>query len=418
MNIKIDREGDAMKRRLVTMLCVLVVSVCMVNVASGFDLGDIMIHGFMSQGYMKSSDNNFIGNTEEGTYEFHEIGINLGVPLTDELRFGAQLFSRDIGEYGNNDVTIDWAFLAYEWKDWLKLRLGKVKLPYGFYNGKRDADMLRTSTLLPQSVYPESIRDFVVSFNGVSAYGNLDIGAFGDLDYEVFMGTVDIESDNPFMRNLLSLIGMGLITEGIDPIDYWLSVGGEMNDLDIDVSHFEGGQLIWNLPIAGLRLGGSYLQGKGDVTSGALDAEISLDSIAVLSAEYETGPFILTGEYLNLDCDIGLPFLPPYSVGIEGWYGSVSWQVNEWLRLGASYGEYYPNSDDKDGRLFVGAGLRDYYAWQKDTTLSVRFDLNDYWCLKMETHFINGVAQCDLAENPGIMEEDWTLYTLKTSLAF
>ena len=105
-------------------------------------------------------------------------------------------------------------------------------------------------------------------------------------------------------------------------------------------------------------------------------------------------------------------------MGIEGWYGSVSRQVNEWLRLGGSYGEYYPNSDDKDGRLFVGAGLRDYYAWQKDTTLSVRFDLNDYWCLKMEKHFINGVAQCDLAENPGIMEEDWTLYTLKTSLAF
>ena len=31
-------------------------------------------NGFIAQGYLKSSDNNYFGRTDEGTYEFNEIG--------------------------------------------------------------------------------------------------------------------------------------------------------------------------------------------------------------------------------------------------------------------------------------------------------------------------------------------------------
>ena len=63
----------------------------------------------MSQGYFKSNDNNFLGKSKEGSFEYNEVGLSFALPISDELRFGMQLFSRDIGEYGNNDFNVDWA---------------------------------------------------------------------------------------------------------------------------------------------------------------------------------------------------------------------------------------------------------------------------------------------------------------------
>ena len=35
-------------------------------------LGDLNVNGFISQGYMQSSANNFLGRTADGTFEFNE----------------------------------------------------------------------------------------------------------------------------------------------------------------------------------------------------------------------------------------------------------------------------------------------------------------------------------------------------------
>ena len=398
-------------------MTVLLVSLGTANFAWAFDISDIMIHGFLGQGYLKSSDNNFLGNSEEGSYEFNEMGINLVVPLTDELRFGFQFFSRDIGEYGNNEVTLDWAFLAYEWQDWLKFRVGKVKMPFGLYNGQRDADMLRTSVLLPQTVYPEGIRDFVVAFNGVDIYGTLDLKGGGDLEYDVFGGTINMSPDSPFLSNLSYSVAADLQTKGIDFSALIADTDIDLNDIDFDTYHMEGGQLIWNMPIGGLRAGVTYLQLAGGISLGTSSTDLSMD-LSVFSAEYERGPLLMAAEYLKFGGELEFHSIPSYEIDLEGWYGSLSWRIKDWLSVGASYGEYYPISDDKDGDSFVAAGLRDYYAWQKDAAISLRFDINEYWAIKLETHFMNGVALCNLSENPEIMDENWNLYIVKTSLSF
>ena len=62
---------------------------------------EVDIHGFISQGYLKSTGNNFLAETKRGTWEFTEVGINFGTYVTDELRLGMQLFARDLGEMGN-----------------------------------------------------------------------------------------------------------------------------------------------------------------------------------------------------------------------------------------------------------------------------------------------------------------------------
>ena len=125
-----------------------------VSTAGAFSAADVDIHGFASQGYLKSDDNNYLANTEDGTAEFTEVGINFSKEF-DQLRIGLQLLSRDLGDYGDNEIYLDWAMGDYRFNEMLGIRIGKVKTPVGLYNQERDLDMLRIPVLLPAAVYDE-----------------------------------------------------------------------------------------------------------------------------------------------------------------------------------------------------------------------------------------------------------------------
>ena len=64
---------------------------CLLALCAGcnaMDIPQIDIHGFVSQGYLKSDDNNYLGRSEEGTYSFNEAAVNFSGDLTDKLRIG------------------------------------------------------------------------------------------------------------------------------------------------------------------------------------------------------------------------------------------------------------------------------------------------------------------------------------------
>ena len=44
--------------------------------AGAAEIAGIDIHGFISQGYLQSTDNNYLANTDKGTFEFNEAAIN------------------------------------------------------------------------------------------------------------------------------------------------------------------------------------------------------------------------------------------------------------------------------------------------------------------------------------------------------
>ena len=52
----------------------------------------IDIHGFVSQGFLYSSANNYLARSADGSFEMTEVGVNFTVTLTDQLRAGMQLF--------------------------------------------------------------------------------------------------------------------------------------------------------------------------------------------------------------------------------------------------------------------------------------------------------------------------------------
>ena len=95
--------------------------------AQAFDMEDLEIHGFASTGYLRSTQNNYLLLSKEGSFEFNEAGLNVASSLTDNFRVGMQLFSRDQGEVGNNEVSVDWAFLDYQRNEAFGIRVGRIK---------------------------------------------------------------------------------------------------------------------------------------------------------------------------------------------------------------------------------------------------------------------------------------------------
>ncbi len=108
-----------MKKNIITMVILLF------GMTSAYALESekINIHGFIAQGYMQSSDNNFLADTKDGTFEFNETAINFSTRVTPKLHVGIQFFAHDLGDLGNDEIKVDWAFADYRWNSRLGLRV-------------------------------------------------------------------------------------------------------------------------------------------------------------------------------------------------------------------------------------------------------------------------------------------------------
>jgi hypothetical protein len=414
--------------------------------AHSAEVAGVDIHGFISQGYLQTSDNNFLAQTEDGTFEFNEFGINFGKELTDKMRVGLQLFSKDLGDYGNNEVVIDWAYGDYRWKDWLGVRVGKVKAPHGLYNETRDVDMLRNSIFLPQSVYPEVARDATLNLMGGGAYGNVDMGLLGGLNYQAYAGTQNIDANEHLAQTLMG------VTYG----------GTEVSNKAIDVDRKYAAGLTWDTPLDGLRIGGTYQRSDMQLISdydfslwfdptlfppGAGIGTSYIDSKSenyVVSAEYTWNNLLVAAEYFWADREIAYNQLD-FATGGEvptfekhkpmGWYVQAAYRFTDWFELGAYYSEYYAERDNKDGEdtrmdpvfgetLIISPSHR---AWLKDICLTTRFDVNEYWTVKLEAHQMDGSNQLSGFDNPmapddpyGLnqLTDDWQMYAAKVTFSF
>ncbi|MBI5897096.1 MAG: hypothetical protein HZB24_14200 [Desulfobacterales bacterium] len=327
--------------------------------------------------------------------------------MTDKLRIGLQLFSRDIGDAANNKVTLDWAYADYRFQDWLGLRAGRIKLPLGLYNETRDMDMLRTSIVLPQGIYNDLLRDNMIAANGVGLYGNVEMGLAGGLEYQAIAGAINTDPDS----------GVGKYIE--DGFGGAGTIGG---DIDNDTSY--SGALRWETPLEGMRIGYSIFDGAADIPitlGGTIPATIEgSTTIQIFSAEYTWHDLVVAAEYMHQKnestIESSIP-IPDRNFTGESYYLSASYRFVDWFTLGAYYSEYYPDKDDKDG----DNEAIDHNAWEKDLALTLRFDINEYWIFKVEGHAVDGIANVlsvDNADNNDFSEDRWYYGAAKLTFNF
>ncbi|MBI5559392.1 MAG: hypothetical protein HY885_17340 [Deltaproteobacteria bacterium] len=405
-----------MKRSLSTssiLLALLISPAATAPPCHAFDLGEYLsINGFLSQGYIDSHGNNYLGDSQDGSFQLNEFGLTLNSAVTDNFRLGMQLLSRDVGQEGDNDVLIDWAMADYRWQDWLGLRLGKVKLPIGLYNQGRDSDFLRPMVFLPQSIYDEGKRTLVVAAVGGSLYGNLSLGSSGDLEYQAYYGSVDFRSDSGQAR------GMALLAARIAKMKKL----GAVNDLTADNRYVYGGSLIYTPPLAGLRAGVSYFAGESDfdfdVGTGQGEALGAMKDFVVLSMEYSLQKMILVAEYTEQTGDREVLGFDVPDGRSQGGYVQLCYHALERLGVSAFYDVFYADKNDHDGSGLVAQGQPDFLGWRKDLGLGLHWEITSQWLAKAEYHVVDGAALQLAIFNPEGVERYWNYVVLKTSFNF
>lgn len=368
---------------------------------------EVDIHGFVSQGFLATRYNDYlVDGSQRGTFEFTEVGVNFTSQLTDDLRVGVQLFARDLGPLGNYRPQFDWYYLDYHLRDWLGLRAGRTKIPFGLYNESSDIDSARVPVLLPASVYPIASRDYLLAQTGGELYGNLRLGGAGELEYRTYGGTIHIDTTD---------------------------TGDEIERLS--VPYVYGARLMWLTPFEGLQVGASAQRLRLDVAfrpdpeltdpliaanllpadfSGVVEARVRA-LLWVASLEYARDDFLFATEYSRWNTDVESTvqvLVPNDSTVSERFYAMASYRVTPWFTPGAYYSVLYPDIDERSGRS----------AMQHDIAATLRYDLNTHWLVKLEGHYMIGTAGLSPELNDNVpksqLSPEWGLLLLKTTAYF
>ncbi|MBN1382385.1 MAG: hypothetical protein JXA41_11965 [Deltaproteobacteria bacterium] len=381
-------------------------------------LGGVEIHGFVSQGYLKSHSYNYLANdSKKGSFQFNEMGVNFSKQVTDNLRIGIQFFSRDLGDAANNKISLDWAYGDYHFKDWLGIRVGKIKIPFGLYNETRDMDMLRTCIVLPQGIYNDLLRDVLIAMQGAGAYGTIPLHKAGSLEYQAMAGVINLDKDN----------GIGKYVES----KFYGSLD-VLDDFNTDTSY--AASLRWNTPLDGLALKVTTLKYDYDLPvemsflGTTIETSVGIKNfLMVYSAEYLLNDLTLAAEYstTELETSFTLPIYGRITSETKGesYYAMGSYRFKEWLEVGAYYMERYPDKHDKKGHSLkqssgYGYNFPEYLAWLKDTALFIRFDVNDYFLFKVEGHYLDGVETVMFGDNPNFKDKSWYYFAAKATFSF
>jgi hypothetical protein len=358
------------------------------------DPAAVDVHAFVSQGFLVTQNANWLArDSTKGSAQFSEAGINFTKSVTDRLRVGVQLFARILGPQGNYDTKMDWFYLDYRFKDWLGVRAGRVKIPFGLYNEINDADSARTAILLPQSVYPIQNRDYLLAQTGGEVYGRIRLDDAGAIEYRLYGGTIIFDTT-------------GTSTPAVQIVD-------------LHVPYLFGGRLMWETPIEGLRIGASVQALRLDTTlltqNKTVDVKIPA-KLWVASLEYSEHNFLFASEYSRwyVRADTSDPTLFPGSSEVvsERAYAMITYRIAPWLQPGAYYALLFPDVSNRSGRDHV----------QHDVAITFRYDIGPNWIVKLEQHFMQGTANLTPALNDNrslaTLPSSWGIFFVKTTAYF
>jgi hypothetical protein len=101
--------------------------------------------------------------------------------------------------------------------------------------------------------------------------------------------------------------------------------------------------------------------------------------------------------------------------------------VTPWFTPGVYYSLWFSNAANRAGDKPAlgsppGSPPVGRAAYQHDVALTLRYDLNPYWLLKVEGHFMHGTAGLNSALNGNqplsSLTKDWGVLLIKTTAYF
>jgi hypothetical protein len=363
---------------------------------------DVQVHGFASQGFVSTDGNNWLtmrtGNVGSG--QFTDFGGNASIQITEKFRIGAQLYDRELGQLGRYHPQLDWASATYRFTSWFGIRGGKVKTVLGLYNDTQDLDFLHTYALLPQSIYPTDLRDSTIAHEGGDIFGDIPLGKRGGtLSYTAYAGH---REDTRYGGYAYLIRSNGATFDSMGGLQY-------------------GGDLRWATPLKGLLVGISRL--NEDVTAKYNGGQSVLSSKSAWTnqfyGQYTWKKLVLDSEYRHYYLNALANGGPAgFETDVRGWYVGGSYQIVKHFQLG-SYYSHYGITVPANYVIPTGAG-HDY-----DKVVTARFDLNRFFNIKVEGHFMDGHGLPDdypngfySVDNPQGLKPNTTALVVKTSFKF
>jgi hypothetical protein len=348
----------------------------------------VQVHGFMSQGFVYTNENNWLTmNTSQGSAAYTDFGLNMSTALSEKLRVGAQVYDRNLGQLGQYHPSLDWAVVDYRFTSWFGVRGGKVKTTLGLYTDTQDLDFLRVFALLPQSIYPTDLRDSSIAHLGGDIYGNIALRhRLGDLAYTAFAGH---RSDSRYSGYTYLLAQYATYFSRIGGLQY-------------------GGDLRWNTPLKGMLIGASRM--NEDLTAqatfiSALDPGAGRIPLTVgfkagwtnqFYGEYTAGKLRVDSEYRRqLHDQINQALDVETIIDLRGWYVSGTYRLIKRLAVGSYYSRYSITTVSGGGPYIAfyppnqtNTSLPANHIYDK--VVAARLDLNKFWNVKVEGHFMDG----------------------------
>ena len=357
------------------------------------DLAGIEIHGFATQGFLFSSQNNYLAmKSSSGSLQWTDGAVSVSDSLTDSLRVGIQLHMYQLGSLGGPNIQVDWASGDYRINDYVGIRAGKVKTVLGLFNDSQDVDAVFLWILLPQSVYPIDNKSVFLSHLGGEVYGDLSLGSrAGKLQYSACAGYVNIDLNGGYAQQLA---GFGLT--------FPTAPGGKIY----------GGDLRWGTPMRGLTIGSSALVTEVDGTSPIGSLHISPFLLTDHYAEFKKGRFYSAGEYRRVPSSSTLVLGPttlPDPVDYREWFMMGSYRLTTQLHAGSYYSHYINKALD----------FSQPANYSKDWAISGRYDFNSYFYGKIEGHFLRGTGLGYYAStNPAGLKPNSNILAAKIGFSF
>jgi len=303
--------SSARRSRWPTLLILTAMSLC--ARAGDLDLGNphLQIHGFLTQAYVQTTDNQFFGDSEDGSFDFRELGVNASYRFNLNLMASAQLLSRTAGEMYDGSLALDYAQMDYQFfmneENRIGLILGRYKNPFGLFNDTRDVAATRPGIFMPQAIYWDRVRNMVLSNDGLQIYSEHDAGLHR-FNLQLIAGKTPID-ENVEQTYLDPALDASMQQDG-------LTTGGRL------LYEWDGGRVRLALSNAMLTLDSE--------TNSLPDGRISID-YWVFSAQYNNGPWRLTAEYMQepLDYQGFGGFLDTADTTVDGYYLQGDYRVHK-----------------------------------------------------------------------------------------
>ncbi len=369
----------------------------------------VQIHGFLSQGFVRTTDNNFFGESaNNASFDYREIGLNGSWRVIPELQLSMQIVYRDAGLTDEEGVRIDYGFADYSFysteSTLLGMKGGRVPTPLGFYNETRDVLSTRPTILLPQSIYFDRNRNIALSADGGYFYGEQRT-EYGDFFFDI-----------------------GGVVPRTDDADAKFSITGNLP------GEFEGnpswvGRLAYEWQSGRVRMSVTYGDFYTQYNPEQIPGQFNLQpgtlrfNPLIFSAQYNGENWSLTGEYelrrTRLE-DFGFPVPNSDRTGI-GYYIQGTYKFTSWMEGVVRYDDLVLDMNDKSGANFQSLTNRPAHSqFAQDWTFGLRFTIIPSLLFSAEYHRVNGTAWLASIENPdpSKTKQRWDMYLMMISYDF